>query len=242
MSALIFGFHYLDDKRHNLMKIKDLSTYKPDEIKALLARIPFYKELSQIPNSQLEKLLNVSCIVELDPGETIMRRGDKGSWLYFLIKGRLDVYLSGDAECAPLNHITPGELFGDLALLCDHERKATVTAEPGHKPALLFATDFKVFGDLTNFNTVDLETKLIFYRTMIHSIRWRLEVKRMDDLSHPLVQELKKVPLFNGERGSEKELAALHQQAQFLANLLDRWNSEGMTIEDVVIANAANQG
>ena len=217
------------------MKIKDLSEYKQDEVLALMARIPFLKELRGQDSLQSELLLNHSCLVELEPGETIMRRGDRGSWLYFLIKGRLAVYLDDPDGNRPLNHITPGELFGDLALLCDHERKATVAAEPGGKTALLFATDFKPFGDVLNFSSVNLATKLTFYRTMVHSIRWRLEQKRMSDPGHSLASELRNAPVYRGAKDSVEELESLHTQAQFLADVLNRWNNAGGAMEDIFV-------
>ncbi len=224
------------------MKIKDLSDYKRVEVDGLMRRIPFFKELQEQAPVQLEVLLGYSCIVELEPGETIMRRGDKGSWLYFLIKGRLSVFLdAADEHSKPLNSITPGELFGDLALICNHERKATVAAERSEKKALLFATDFKPFGELLDFSKTGIETKLIFYRTMVNSIRWRLEVNRIENPEHALALELRQAPLFNGDKGGEAELQALHEQAQFLASILDRWNSEIGKMEDIMVAERANK-
>lgn len=218
------------------MKIKDLSDYKADEVTALMHRIPFFKELQDVDEKQMGLLLQHSCIVELDPGETIMRRGDKGAWLYFLIKGRLSVYLDSPYAGVPLNHITPGELFGDLALLCDYERKATVAADVNAANALLFATDFHVFGDVMDFSQIAIQTKLIFYRTMVYSIRWRLEVKRMENPTHSLFARLRQVPLFSGQRGGVEELQSLYEQAQFLAALLESWNNSGAGIQDVVVA------
>lgn len=225
------------------MKIKDLATFDKEEVATLLTHIPFYRELQQSDAAQLDKILRFSCIVELEPGEVIMRRGDKGSWLYFLIKGRLGVYLDEANPLEPLNHITPGELFGDLALLCNHERKATVAADRDSKKVLLFATDFKPFGDLENFAVIDLATKLIFYRTMVHSIRWRLEVNRMAQPAHPLTEELRHVPMIHAEKGSREELQELYRQAQFLADVLDRWNSggSGTGVEDVFVASTNKQ-
>jgi hypothetical protein len=223
------------------MKIRDLSSYKNEEVQSLLGRIPFYRELQSLRGELLHQLLAYSCIVELDPGEVIMRRGDKGSWLYFLIKGRLSVYLSDENQDPPLNHITPGELFGDLALLCDHERKATVAADRGEKKVLLFATDFKPFGRLEDFSSIALQTKLIFYRTMVHSIRWRLEVKRMERPDHPLAVELRQLPANSGEKGGVEELGCLYRQAQFLAAVLDRWNSEGAVLQDVMVVSHAQE-
>lgn len=220
------------------MKVKDLSEYKQADIDTLLCRVPFFKELRQHDLEQFKVLMGHSCIVELEPGEAIMRRGDRGSWLYFLIKGGLDVYLNSSDEGEPLNQITPGELFGDLALLCDHERKATVFASLGARNTVLFATGFRPFGDVEDFSVVSLTTKLIFYRTMVHSIRWRLEVKRMEQQGHQLAQELRQVHVFSGKKDSKEELLSLFKQAQMLASILDRWNNEGAALQDIFIAGA----
>lgn len=218
------------------MKIKDLSGHKQEEISRLTARIPFFKELAAQDEQQYQVLLGYSCLVELEAGETIMRRGDRGSWLYFLIKGRLAVFLDSPDTGEPLNYITPGELFGDLALLCNHQRKATVAADRMAKKVLLFATDFKPFGDILDFSGVNITTKLIFYRTMVHSIRWRLEVNRMDKPKHPLVVELMRIHPFSGVKGGVDELVSLHEQATQMADILDRWNSEGAKLQDIIVA------
>lgn len=207
------------------MNIKEIRQVPGEELASLLARIPFFKELRQRDEQQLQLLLGHCCLVDLAPGETIMRRGEKGSWLYFLVKGKLLVYRDHPGPADELSSITPGELFGDLALLCDHERKATVAATPD-RGALLFACDFNAFGALDNFTRINLSTKLLFYRTVLHSVRWRLEVNRMEQPRHPLVAELLKVPMHSGARDTVEELHALHRQAQALASILERWNQD----------------
>lgn len=223
------------------MKIIEIRQLPAAELSALLGRIPFFKELRQRDDHQLQLLLTYSCLVELVPGETIMRRGQKGTWLYFLIKGELEVFRDEPIPGSALNIITPGELFGDLALLFDRERKATVAAN-GERGALLFACDFKAFGDLAQFNQVNLTTKLLFFRTLLHSVRWRLEVNRIEQPRHPLVAELLKVPIYLGPKECIEELLALHAQAQTLATLLERWNQDVGKPADLVVAGAASNG
>lgn len=222
------------------MKIIEIRQVPAAELASLLGRIPFFKELRQRDEQQLQLLLTYSCLVELTPGETIMRRGQKGTWLYFLIKGELDVFRDEPVGTA-LNVITPGELFGDLALLFERERKATVAAN-GERGALLFACDFKSFGDLTNFSQVTLSTKLLFYRTLLHSIRWRLEVNRIEQPRHPLVLELLKVPVYLGPKDGVEELQALFTQAQTLAALLERWNQDVGKPSGLVVAGGSSTG
>ena len=219
------------------MNIKEIRHIPRGELTLLLTRIPFFKELRLRDEDQLQLLLTYCCLVELAPGETIMKRGQKGTWLYFLIKGKLTVYRDQVDPAQAINSITPGELFGDLAQLCDHQRKATVAAS-SERSALLFACDFNVFGDLDNFMQIHLSTKLLFYRTVVHSIRWRLEVLRMEQPEHALVAELLKMPVFVGLRDSIDELRALHQQAQCLAGILERWNRDNGTLGELFVADA----
>lgn len=220
------------------MNIKEIRHVPRGELTALLTRIPFFKELRLRDEDQLQLLLTYSCLVELVPGETIMRRGQRGTWLYFLVKGKLIVYRDEPDPADEINVITPGELFGDLAQLDNHERKATVAASHD-RAALLFACDFKAFGVLDNFSQVQLSTKLLFYRTVVHSVRWRLEVMRMEQPQHPLVAELLKIPLYSGSRESLEELRALHQQAQHLASLLERWNQGRGVIGELFVTDTA---
>jgi CRP-like cAMP-binding protein len=220
------------------MNIKEIRLLPAAELTALLARIPFFKELRLRDEQQLQLLLTYSCLVELAPGETIMRRGQRGTWLYFLVKGQLQVYRDEPEPGRELSKITPGELFGDLALLRDHERKATVAA-PADRSALLCACDFKAFGALTSFSQVHLSTKLLFYRTVVHSIRWRLEVNRMQQPQHPLVAELLKVPVYTGARDGIEELRAWHRQAQGLATILERWNRDLGNQDELFVAQSS---
>ena len=219
------------------MKIKDLASHNKNEIELLLSKIPFVKELKSQENSELHPLLKQACIVELAPGETIMRRGEYGTWIYFLIKGELSVFQNSDTDSHPISSITPGELFGDLAILCNHQRKATVAADANGKACQLFAIDFRPFGDLDNFSVIDLPTKLTFYRTIVHSVRWRLEVKRMEQASAVYASELRKVPTYTGEKGGMSELNALFKQSQFLADVLDRWNGGCGLIKDMAVVS-----
>jgi len=208
------------------MKIKELNHLDDKTHQELLGRLPFFKELRLRYPEQVSIMLAYSCLVELDPGETIMRRGEKATWLYFLLKGRLAVFLDDPCTEKPINHITPGELFGDLALLGDRERKATVAADSEERSTLVFACDFKPFGELDDFSRVPLGCKLVFYRTTVHSIRWRLEVLRMDQPDHPLVARLRKVPLYSGPKDCLDELHGIYQQACYLADLLQEWNAQ----------------
>jgi CRP/FNR family cyclic AMP-dependent transcriptional regulator len=218
------------------MQIRELSELSPQTIESLLRGIPFYKEIQRQDPAQFQRVLQNSKLVELNSGDVIMRAGDRGSWLYFLMKGQLAVLGEGDTGTTPLNYIMPGELFGDLAMLSNCERRATVKADENCKLSLLFATNFASFGEIDDVSVINLETKLVLYRMMVHSVRWKLELNRMDDPEHPLVAEMHRVPVVVGDKGSMKELQALFAQARRLADILIQWNSNKIHGRDLFVA------
>ena len=73
--------------------------------------------------------------VELAGGQTLMRQGEPGDAMYLLVSGRLRAYAQDaspahgdDAAPRPVGEVTRGELVGELSLLTDDPRTATVLA------------------------------------------------------------------------------------------------------------------
>jgi len=210
-----------------IMQIKPINSLPRDKVDKLLASIPFYRDVSKSEPWQYDILLRHSRIVELEPGEVVMKKGSIDTWMYFVLKGKLAVYADDASENAlAINYITPGELFGDLAILADGKRNATVAADRASKEISLFGTDFSVFGKLDEIGGISLNTKLIFYRSMVHGVRWKLEVYKMQHPNHALVAKGRAIKMYMGVKGGKEELVALHEQAVALAEVLKDWNGE----------------
>ncbi len=221
------------------MQVSEISELDTTEIDSFLSRIPLYREIRSRDAEQFERLMRFSRRVEMEPGELVMRRADKGSWLYFLLVGQLAVFAgNGEPDEVPLNYISPGEMFGDLALLGSFERRVTVRTDRNVRRAVLLATDFGCFGRLTDFALVSLGTKLAFYRLIAKGIRWRLELKKMEQPDHPLALEMRGVAVFDGPADSEEELQFLHRHACELAGILTGWHGD-MSRPDMLNYSAA---
>ena len=62
-----------------------------------------------------------------EPGEIIFRQGDRGDRLYIVVDGEVDIVREEpEGEPAILAHLGPGECFGEMALVSDNPRNATV--------------------------------------------------------------------------------------------------------------------
>lgn len=220
------------------MEIKLLSKLSRDYVEQLLSGIPFFKLVKQQDPWQFELLLQSSRIITYAPGEVVLQRGDVDQWLFFLLKGRLAVYVDDPVNGELVNYVTPGEVFGDLAQLMGLPRTATVLAEPSSREAIVLATDASIFSDINSTRPITIQTKLAYYRNTVHNLRWKLEVYRSQHLQHPLANKHRLVKLYTGPKDTHDELRALYDQALALANLLLEWNREfGALTEDSTRSN-----
>ncbi len=208
------------------MEIKPLPKLSRDYVEQLLAGIPFFKLVKQQDSWQFELLLQSSQVVSYLPGEVVVQRGGNDKWLYFLLKGRLAVYVDDPLKGELVNYVTPGEVFGDLSQLMGQPRTATVLAEPTFRESIVLATDSAVFGDINSTRPITVKTKLAYYRNTVHNLRWKLEVYRSQHLQHELANKHRQIKLYSGVKETIEELRALYEQAQALARLLLEWNRE----------------
>jgi len=205
------------------MRYNALSTLKVEQLDAVMRRVPLLREIGDHSRSELLRLLDHARIQEFGRGDVVIRRGTRDTYFYFLLKGQLAVYHDG-TDSQPLNLISPGELFGDIAVVSRTERRATVVVDGDCRRATVLGLDFSDFGTLEDFSSISLHGKLVFFRAMVHTNRWRLELKRMERPNHQLAQALRHLPSFSGERGGVEELRYLNDIAAKLASLLIGWD------------------
>jgi MFS family permease len=87
----------------------------------LLRGVPF---LAPLPPATLEQLSASLTAVRLAAGETVIRSGEPGDRFYVVAQGEADVH----ADDGRASRLGPGDSFGEIALLRDIPRTATVTA------------------------------------------------------------------------------------------------------------------
>ncbi len=95
--------------------------YLPIEKVLILKTVDVFAELGDAP---LADLAATATEVRLAPGETLFEKGDTGTTMYVVARGRVRVH-DGDATLVELGE---RRFFGELAMIDAESRSASVTA------------------------------------------------------------------------------------------------------------------
>jgi NTE family protein len=107
----------------------------------LLAGVPLF---SRFVSEELVALAKLTTEVSYRKGEVLFAAGDEGGDLYVVVYGELEV-LSGDDTSRVITRLGPGDHVGEIALLLEGHRTATVRVS---RPARLLKIGSQQWGDL----------------------------------------------------------------------------------------------
>jgi len=145
----------------------------------LLKRIEKFQTFS---DDELCSFLEVGKLREYEPGETIIKKGERDHWVYFLVSGTVKI-VKGEKTFAELSG--KGELFGEMGVIDGSPRSASVWAQ----------TKAMVLGiDCSKIDAAHKEKASVFlytvFRLFAESLADRLRVTSDEVLA--LQEELKK--------------------------------------------------
>lgn len=104
-----------------------------------LRRVRLFNGLSQ---RQLGQLARLAKDREFRPGATMVKESTKGGFAFFVVaEGSASVSVDG----TEVGRIGPGDYFGELALITEEARTATVTAVTPLSCLVIESWDFRAF-------------------------------------------------------------------------------------------------
>jgi nucleotide-binding universal stress UspA family protein len=111
-----------------------------ETVAEVLARAPLFAELSL---EDLAPLADAARIRTYRDGEVIVREGDAATGCFMIVSGRVEVS-QGAASATPMVIATmgPGEVFGEMAVIDEHPRSATVRALEATECVAIRRVDF----------------------------------------------------------------------------------------------------
>ena len=126
VSAEVYGMFH--KKESFIAKVVKKTPEQIQRIKTSVIRSFLFGNLEP---KDLQVVINAMEEKRFKKGENIITQGDNGDCLYFVEEGNLNCYkkFQGSSEPKLVKQYQPGDAFGELALLYNAPRAATITAE-----------------------------------------------------------------------------------------------------------------
>ena len=103
----------------------------PDQLK----RVPLFSELS---HRELDQVAQWADLLDVEPDRHIVDQGDFGYEFFAIVEGTADVLKDGER----IRQMGPGEFFGELALIGEGRRTASVVSTSKMQLAVMLKRDF----------------------------------------------------------------------------------------------------
>lgn len=140
----------------------------PESEISFLSSVPVFDSLSK---HQIRKIYSVVHVRNFDEGEIVVRKGDPGVGLFIIRDGAVEVYNEfPDLTRMKIAELSTGDFFGEISLLNDSPRSATVIAVRTSVLLGLFRHDLL---ELMNSDPV-LGVKLVYRLSQIVAERLRI--------------------------------------------------------------------
>ncbi len=105
------------------------------QLLTVLGAVPLFEGLS---NKQLRKVADLAEVARFMAGATLVKQGEVGDSFYVVLTGQAKVVANGRT----LNHLLPGDHFGEISLLDGGPRSASVVAETEMTLVIIMQKDF----------------------------------------------------------------------------------------------------
>jgi len=105
-----------------------------------LKQSPLFKELSTL---ELEAVMAFLEPQSVKAGEIIFNEGDAGEEMFILISGKVDAWVNqADGTQRKMFGLNPGDFFGEMSIIANENRSATLTANGNLELLAIHGTDF----------------------------------------------------------------------------------------------------
>jgi len=142
-----------------------------------LSRLPLFQALSLDEISILDQYLG---LLELSKGDTVFDEGENGGFVCFVVDGELEVSkktLNGDSSV--ITKLGKGQAIGEMALIDELPRSATVKARSASSLTVLSRRDFEELAA----QSPEIAIKILKYLARSLSLNLRRASNRMSDVT-----------------------------------------------------------
>ena len=109
-------------------------------LRVILQKVDFFNSLKL---NDLDMLIQALRKRKAIKGDEIITQGTPGDSFYMISKGRVSVYVKKGMTKVKVAELRDGDFFGEMALVNDEVRNATIVADEPVECFVLYKTDFK---------------------------------------------------------------------------------------------------
>jgi CRP-like cAMP-binding protein len=116
-------FHSAEvDTAFRIREAEHANSIAPEELRQ-------FDILASLSNEQLQKFLQFGELCSHVPGEVILKKGDPGDAVFFVLHGEVKARLMVGGQDQTLARIPAGQFFGEMAMLTQTSRSADIVCE-----------------------------------------------------------------------------------------------------------------
>jgi CRP-like cAMP-binding protein len=126
---------------------QDVFDLEPSAAQVDVDKVPPIPLFSELPKEAFISLTERMELRVMGAGDVVMQEGERGASMFIIIQGRVSVSRTqADGDALVLAELTDGAFFGEMALLSDAPRTATVTAADD---TMLFEISRELLNEIT---------------------------------------------------------------------------------------------
>lgn len=207
-------------------------------MREFLRQVPLFADL---PDEDVDQLFELAEVVELSAGEDLFHEGDKGDRAYIVKSGEVEVIKTSGRRAVLLAVRPTGTVIGEIALLQDVARTATVRARTD---VSFYAITKEQFEHLLNSSPtasrVMLNTVLARWRTTDAALRQSEKMAQLGTMMAGVAHELNN-PAAAVRRGADQLTEALagFREEQVRVSCLDLNDAQAAELEELLGTAAA---
>ena len=147
MKLYSFG-HFINTllnlENHFFEKLVQASTIiKNQQRSKILKKILFFEQFGMTGND-IEDVAQLMEYIDVEPMHFLFRQGDPGDYFYIIVSGSVEVIIDTPDSSIVVATLKQGQSFGELALITDAPRRATIKTLEKCSFAMLNRANFQL--------------------------------------------------------------------------------------------------
>jgi len=166
--------------------------------------------LSTLNQDELQKMVKRFQQQEFAPGDKVIRQGDVGDKFYIISRGTAEVMLSTNTNNTVVTTLKTGDYFGEMALLSEEKRAASIVAKEPLVCLALTKADFQtIVGSIDEFRARNKERHAELNEVKSHPTKRNIPQKELTEIASLGAGTFGKVKLVEHKKSKNKETYAL---------------------------------